>query len=177
MYCEKCGKELPTEATFCPHCGQSIGQKTEGKEASVNQKTFHPKQNAGLASKALCAGCGVGAVLLIYAYSQLPWYTSNQDRYILMCAIVITVVVCLQNLLGIFNRGKVQLHLDENTVSGVTVNGISIRKFEYRYSEITDVMCKMGSVTIRANGKWMAIPGLEGAEQAKVMIEQRIVKK
>lgn len=173
MYCKKCGKEFAADATFCPHCGQSVAPSTPiGME-----KTFHPKRTAGLLPKAFALGFGLGAVLLIFAYTQLPWYTSAQERYILMGAALIAVVVCLQNLVGIFNRAKVQLRLDARTVSGVTVHGISTQKFEYDYSEITDVMCSLGAVSIRANGKWLAIPGLENADEAKKLIEQRIAKK
>lgn len=39
MFCENCGKKVPEDATFCPHCGHKSGESiTEtGPQLSVNQ--------------------------------------------------------------------------------------------------------------------------------------------
>lgn len=41
MYCEKCGKELPEDAYFCPKCGHRTPQ---GKEAGAAYPMFHRRR-------------------------------------------------------------------------------------------------------------------------------------
>ena len=42
MYCKSCGKEIPDDATFCPHCGASITQVNPSQNAQpqTNENNF-----------------------------------------------------------------------------------------------------------------------------------------
>lgn len=142
----------------------------------MTEKVFLPKQNSGLIIKALTAGFGVGTILFLYGYSQLPWYASQDDQFVLFAGILFCAVCFITGLMNWLGNNKVKLCVGAQNVSGVTVNGITTRQFEYSYDEITDVAYTLGSVTIQVNGKWIAIPGLENGEKAKSMIQQRIGK-
>jgi membrane protein YdbS with pleckstrin-like domain len=39
MHCTKCGKELPANAAFCPHCGAKQGAEADGPTAAVERMT------------------------------------------------------------------------------------------------------------------------------------------
>ena len=45
MYCKKCGREIRTNAKFCPACGSPVGQTVSGgRNSNTNKKSFSLKK-------------------------------------------------------------------------------------------------------------------------------------
>lgn len=66
MFCMHCGQELPSEAVFCPRCGQKA-ETISDTQAGIPEKP--PKIDCGfmLAVVAVVMGNVIGIVALIYA--------------------------------------------------------------------------------------------------------------
>ena len=45
MYCKRCGREIKTNAKFCPACGSPVGQTVSGGgNSNTNKKSFPLKK-------------------------------------------------------------------------------------------------------------------------------------
>ena len=45
MKCNKCGQDIPDNATFCTNCGNKIGQPQQNVNPNVQQANQVPNQN------------------------------------------------------------------------------------------------------------------------------------
>lgn len=62
MYCKHCQRELPDDYTFCPHCGQTITDPKEPKQASSKPEAPKKKKKHP-----------VRAFLILFAAAALLW--------------------------------------------------------------------------------------------------------
>jgi TM2 domain-containing membrane protein YozV len=63
MYCQKCGKEIPDQASFCPSCGQPVRSASMAPGFRAD-KTVSPKSR--LAALLLCLFLGAIGVHRFY---------------------------------------------------------------------------------------------------------------
>lgn len=172
---------MPDNSKFCSKCGtkvqevQNVQEDARNmEEKSVQERTFGPKANSGLLDKALTLGLGVGAILFLYEFSQMSSYFQSEERMIMLILGVGCAAGCGTGLMNWMGNTKVKLCVGKYTVSGITINGMTTRHFEYSYDEISEVRITLGSLLIFVNGKWISIPGIENNEKAKRMIEEKI---
>lgn len=180
MFCKNCGKELDDNAQFCTGCGARVREDGEVKRVNTGrterEKVFRAKPMMGIIYFALMAGCLVVAVSMLYEYSELsPYFYPNERRNAFLIGIV-TLIFSVEFLVLAIGRMKVKLCVGRQSISGIASKGLLVGEFECFYDEISEVSCMLGCVQIRANGKFIIIPGLDDREMAKQMIEQRISK-
>lgn len=64
MYCQKCGQDLPEQASFCPACGQAVRPATVTAQAYGPDRTVSPYSR--LAALLLCVFVGALGVHRFY---------------------------------------------------------------------------------------------------------------
>lgn len=179
MFCKKCGEEINDDARFCTKCGARV-KANEGvhinNALAEREKVFRTKQSTGLIYLACTAVLIISAVVDFFGYSELPKYFYAEERATMFMLGVFCSVIAVECVVLAIGRIKVKLCVRSQTVSGIAARGILVREFEYAYDEISEVKCMLGCIKIRANGRWVVMPGLENKEKAKEMIEERIVK-
>ena len=166
MMCKNCGAELPSGNNVCPKCGQPV----------FAARTFLPKAQAGLVSKAVVAGGLFAAVLLLLVYLTMGDDLSSEEQWIVLACLAVCAAAAASGLLNLFHASKNQLVVGENAVSGRASVGVQSVSFAYPYEEITEVNYVLGNVVIRANGRNLAVAGIENGEKAVEMIRQRLTK-
>lgn len=188
MFCRNCGAKLKDGARFCASCGTPVFQEErrvnipevrtpEGRRGTLNterEKVFHADKNSGIVSLALMIGLALAAIFMFYQYSDLPQYFYEEERRRYFLLGILFAVLAIESGLLWFAKSKVQLCVGKDSVSGVSTRMFISVKFEYEYSEITEVASILGTLQIRVHGKWLVIPGIENRELAKEMIEERI---
>lgn len=186
MFCNNCGAKLEDGAKFCTVCGNPVAQeKTTLTSSEVTQKilsadkkkVFRADKNSGMINLGIMIAMAFAAILWFYKYSELPRYFYEEERRVFFFLGILCAALALENLLIWFARSKVKLCIGEESVSGVSTKVFFSREFEYEYSEISEVASILGTLQIRANGKWVVIPGIENRKLAKKMIEERLSEK
>lgn len=76
MYCGKCGREIPDDAGFCPHCGNATGNIAGNKSKGTSLKLSGMQQIAGGISVIIW-------IILDFAFfiTCLSHYSSNMDAF------------------------------------------------------------------------------------------------
>jgi len=75
MYCSKCGKEIPDDATFCSHCGTKV-QQTLKPQTPV----YYSKPKSGKSYGKIIGGLVVVIVIIgifLFVISNLPGFNGN----------------------------------------------------------------------------------------------------
>ncbi len=88
VYCPKCGKELPDDATFCDRCGQKLSEPVapptvEGRwEARMNrmEKRWERRMDRG-PDYLSGVGFGVFLIAIAWVYLQYPWVWSQMTLW------------------------------------------------------------------------------------------------
>lgn len=190
MFCKKCGAEIDNDALFCTNCGAKVKDNvvirkttrvnTNVKNTNVGnikrEKVFTVKQTAGIGYLGLMAGTAVGAIGCFYEYSQLSKFFYPVERMMFFLFGVMCVVWALASLAVCIGLRKAKIYVGNQAISGISVSGVFTREFEYSYDEISEVRCILGTLFVRADGKFVTIPGIENKEMARKMIEERIEK-
>ena len=190
MFCKKCGAEIDNDALFCTNCGAKVKdnaviRKTTGVNTNVKntnagnmkrEKVFTVKQTAGIANLGAMTGAAVVAIVWFYECSQLSEFFYSAERMILFMLGVMCGGLALVNLAVCIELRKARICVGDQSISGVSVRGVFTREFEYFYDEISEVRCIFGTLLVRADGKFIPIPGIENKEMARKMIEERIEK-
>ncbi len=76
MYCGKCGREIPDDAGFCPHCGNATGNLAGDKSKEISLNISGMQQIAGGISVIIW-------IILDFAFfiTCLSHYSSNMDAF------------------------------------------------------------------------------------------------
>jgi TM2 domain-containing membrane protein YozV len=82
MFCENCGKEMPDDATFCPHCGNKNGENIK-KTSSQLSVTQNKNMITALIISFILMGLGI-------------FYAGNKKK-----GLIIFIVGLIFNILGI----------------------------------------------------------------------------
>lgn len=186
MFCQKCGAQLEEGARFCTACGNPVVQETHNPVESSYQPyikvpvqkkefVFNAAKGSGIINLVLLAVTVFAAAICIFSFidSEGGFY-EFESRMALVLGIV-CIILALQNLLSWIARSKVELYMGSQNVTGITVKmWIFAREFEYAYNEISEVTSTLGLLQIRADGKWVRIPGIENRKMAKKILEERI---
>ena len=101
MFCKKCGKEIPNDATFCPDCGA----QEQGPVEATEQKVETAVTNFA-ASDNIAILCYLGLFFLIPYFlrpeSKFCRYHCNQGVILLIAGAVFNIV--MQIILRILGR-------------------------------------------------------------------------
>ena len=173
MFCRICGSEIEDGARFCTKCGNPVVQKISvpivSEPMPVREKVFKQRKNSGLIYLILLIVMALASVFSFYSYIY-----ENGDIRLLFLGIFCSVLA-LQKILSWFARSKVRLNVGGQMVSGITVKILIIpQRFECLYDEISEVTSILGLLQIRANRKWIIIPGIADRKVAHKMIKERM---
>ena len=71
MFCNKCGKEVPNNSAFCPHCGAKIEtlEKTV-IDTGVEPTTFTPARKKAIITTILCGIYGLLYLLILLLFGM-----------------------------------------------------------------------------------------------------------
>lgn len=173
MFCRICGSEVEEGARFCTKCGNPVAQKISvpivPETMPVREKVFRQRKNSGLIYLMLLIVMALEAAFSFYSY-----FYENEDIRLLFLGILCSVLA-LQKILSWFARSKVKLNVGSQRLSGITVKMLIIpQRFECVYDEISEVTSILGLLQVRANGKWIIIPGIADRKVAHRMIKERM---
>lgn len=173
MFCRICGSEVEEGARFCTKCGNPVAQKISvpivSEPMAVREKVFRQRKNSGLIYLIFLIVMALAAVFSFYSY-----FYGNEDIRLLFLGILCSVLA-LQKILSWFARSKVKLNVGSQTVSGITVKMLIIpQRFECVYDEISEVTNTLGLLQIRANGKWVVIPGIADRKGVCRILKERM---
>lgn len=167
-----CGSEVEEGAKFCTKCGNPIARKNSvpilSEPLPAREKIFRQHKNSGLIYLILLI-----VMVLAAAFSFYSFYENRDNRLFLLG--ILCIALALQKILSWFARSKVKLNVGRQMVSGTTVKMLIIpQKFEYVYDEISEVTNTLGLLQIRANGKWVVIPGIADRKGACRILKERM---
>jgi hypothetical protein len=100
MFCKKCGKRIPDDATYCPYCGEKvdpvIDEGTSNENPYMNQTGETPSspetKTRVFAILSLVFGALGGLLGLIFGILGLTRHPNNQEKA--MCIVGISLWVC-----------------------------------------------------------------------------------
>lgn len=85
MFCQKCGKELPDDAKFCPGCGATTDaqtQKTESAfEKQVDAFTDTPDTTAGFMPDDIAQNKGYAVLAYLGALVLIPLFAAKNSKF------------------------------------------------------------------------------------------------
>ena len=189
MFCPACGAKVEEGCKFCTRCGHSVAQikprnnsKTVEKPVSKAEKrevTFRVSPNLGIVYIASIVGLVIAVILCFYEHSQLSGFLKSdyyaEERLILFVCGIVCAVLAVEILLMWRASAKIKLTVGARSVSGIRmINGCMTREFEFGYDEISEVKIMLGSLLLRADGKWVGFGNLENRKKAQALIEERI---
>ena len=72
MYCNKCGKQIPDDSTFCPHCGNKLETIAQEETASIKSGVaideMTPARKKAITTTLLCGLYGILFILLVLLF-------------------------------------------------------------------------------------------------------------
>lgn len=106
MFCSKCGKEFPDDASFCPACGNKVGEQSPNVSQSVkvmlDPKEAMPEKKVVDSSKTFKGQGGtIGTILMISSvlFDLIAMFLIGFDAFI-----PITIVSAVVFVIGFFLR-------------------------------------------------------------------------
>lgn len=190
MKCEKCGTEVPDNASFCNNCGNRL--LSEEKTIDNTKPLFQSRGFTSAMQTGMMLNIGIDIVLILFTfvggsyykreYALELWYTNTEWKvyliYLLGASFIISAIV---TLIRLSHASDVFFTVYPDRVEGNAGNGITRNDFSLTYEKIQKVEHRgktepgtTGAVILTVNQKQYGCNMVTDAWDAYQYIKEKI---